>query len=62
MDEAYSRLSSVLSVCDHELHALEALADQRTVEITGRLRAFQRELAAFLESFEPKLTTEDGED
>ena len=58
MDEAYSRLSSVLSVCEHELHSLEALADERIVDIIEHLRAFHGELAAFLESFDPKLTTE----
>jgi hypothetical protein len=55
MDEARSRLLSVLSVCEHELHALEALEDERLTDIVEGLRAFHGELAVFLTDLEGQL-------
>jgi hypothetical protein len=46
--EARSRLLSLLSVCDHELAALEALGDARLATIIGRMRSFHEELHAAL--------------
>jgi hypothetical protein len=46
--EARSRLLSVLSVCDHELAALEALGDARLATIIERMRSFHEELQGAL--------------
>jgi hypothetical protein len=48
--EAFSRLTSVLSVCEHELASLEALADRRLTMIIERMHAFRLELIAALEA------------
>jgi len=47
--EAHSRLTSVLSVCEHEVAALEALADGRLSLIIERMHAFRLDLIAALE-------------
>ena len=56
--EAHSRLSSVLSVCEHELAALEALADDRLALIIKRMHAFRLDLVAALEGLEGSDSTE----
>ena len=50
--EALSRLTSVLSVCEHELAALEALTDSRLALILQRMPEFRLDLIAALEGFE----------
>ena len=47
--EASSRLTSVLSVCEHELAALEALADERLMLIIQRMHEFRLDVIAALE-------------
>jgi hypothetical protein len=42
--EAHSRLVSLISVCEHELASLEALADERLATIIERGRAFHQDL------------------
>ncbi len=51
-EEPHSRLTSLLSVCEHELAALEALADDRLVLIVKRMREFRLDLVAALEGLE----------
>lgn len=50
--EAHSRLTSVLSVCEHELAALETLADSRLALIVQRMREFRLDVIAALEGLE----------
>lgn len=51
-EEARSRLTSLLSVCEHELAALEAPADDRLALIVRRMREFRLDLVAALEGLE----------
>jgi hypothetical protein len=51
--EARSRLTSLLSVCEHELASLEALGDARLAEIIERMREFHQELLAALAAMAP---------
>ena len=51
-EEARSRLISLLSVCDHELASLEALADDRLLLIAQRMREFKLDLVAALDGLE----------
>lgn len=60
MDEPRSRLVSVLSVCEHELNALEALEDARLEPIIEHMRDFHGELTSFLESFDRVATGDAG--
>jgi hypothetical protein len=46
--EARSRLLSLLSVCEHELAAMEALGDVRLARIIEHMRSFHEELEAAL--------------
>jgi len=46
--EAFSRLTSVLSVCEYELDALERLTDDRLAVIVERMHAFRLDLIAAL--------------
>lgn len=48
-EEAHSRLTSLLSVCEHELVSIEALADSRLALIVERMHAFRLDLIAALE-------------
>jgi len=50
--EAHSRLTSLLSVCEHEVAALEALADGRLALIVQRMHEFRLDLLAALEGLE----------
>lgn len=50
--EAHSRLTSLLSVCEHELASLEALADSRLSLIVERMHAFRLDLMAALEGLD----------
>ena len=56
--EAHSRLTSVLSVCEHELVALEALTDSRLALIVRRMHEFRLDLIAALEGFEQAVSDE----
>ena len=49
--EARSRLLSLLSVCEHELAAMEALGDIRLARIIEHMRSFHEELHAALAAF-----------
>jgi hypothetical protein len=51
--EARSRLTSLLSVCEHELASLEELGDARLAEIIDRMREFHQELLAALAAIAP---------
>jgi hypothetical protein len=46
--EARSRLLSLLSVCEHERAAMEALGDVRLARIIDHMRSFHGELEAAL--------------
>ena len=50
--EAHSRLTSLLSVCEHELASVEALADSRLALIVERMHAFRLDLIVTLEGLE----------
>ncbi len=50
--EAHSRLTSLLSVCECELASLEGLADSRLALIVERTHAFRLDLIAALEGLE----------
>jgi hypothetical protein len=43
-EEAYSRLTSLLSVCEHELTSLAALDDVRLATIIKQMRTFHDDL------------------
>ena len=47
-EEARSRLVSLLSVCEHELAALEALDDDKLARIIEHMRSFREELLTTL--------------
>jgi len=51
-EEAHSRLTSVIAVCEHELAGLEALGDPQLALIIERMRAFHLDLVAALEGLE----------
>jgi hypothetical protein len=57
--EAHSKLTSVLSVCEHELAGLEALADEHLRVIIERMHAFRLDLLIAIERLESGLD-EDG--
>lgn len=48
MEEAESRLTSLLSVCEHEMASLEALEDPRLEVLLGHMERFRAELVATL--------------
>ncbi len=50
--EAQSRLTSLLSVCECELASLEAMSDSRLALIVQRTHAFRLDLIAALEGLE----------
>jgi hypothetical protein len=50
--EAHSRLISLLSVCEHELASLEALADARLATIIERMHGFHQDLVDALAAME----------
>jgi hypothetical protein len=50
--EAHSKLTSVLSVCEHELAGLEALADGRLRLVIERMHAFRLDLLVAIERLE----------
>ena len=50
--EANSRLTSLLSVCEHELASIEALSDPRLVLIVQRMHSFRLDLIAAIEGLE----------
>jgi hypothetical protein len=50
--EAHSRLTSLLSVCEHELAALETLDDRRLSRIIDQMRSFLRELTVALSTLQ----------
>ena len=52
VDEAHSKLTSVLSVCEHELAGLEALADDRLRLIIERMHAFRLDLISAMQGLE----------
>jgi hypothetical protein len=52
--EAQSRLISLLSVCEHELESLEALADERLATIIAQMRIFHQELLDALDAVAPE--------
>jgi hypothetical protein len=49
--EARSRLLGLLSVCEHELAAMEALGDVRLARIIEHMRSFHEELQTALAAF-----------
>jgi hypothetical protein len=48
MEEAESRLTSLLSVCEHEMASLEALEDPRVKGLLSEMERFRAELVATL--------------
>lgn len=48
MEEAESRLTSLLSVCEHEMASLEALEDPRLEMLLRDMERFRAELVATL--------------
>ena len=53
LDEAVSqRLTSICSVCERELRAIEALEDPRLDPIVASMRTFHREVAWLLSDLE----------
>ncbi len=48
MEEAESRVTSLLSVCEHEMASLEALEDPRLEALLRYMERFRAELVATL--------------
>ncbi len=59
LEEAQSRSTSVLSVCEHEVAAIEELEDPRLAMIAERIHAFRLDLIAALEGLDRPLASED---
>ncbi len=50
--EAHSRLTGLLTICEYEVGALEALDDGRLALIVERMHAFRLDLVAALEGLD----------
>jgi hypothetical protein len=59
--EAHSRLTSLLSVCEHELASLAALDDARLATIIEQMRTFQDNLHDALAVMAPEPDAAEGQ-